>query len=306
MMRWTLAEATRLGVIIGGALLLVVGCATGGRAQADGEVIVGDGSLSDVAVDVDAASQPDGSVPQDAQVGVDASGCSGGCVTPPSDCHDTNGQCVASTCVYPYKGFGVTCNDGDGCTTGDACDGQGNCFGDQHNCSPPHTTGGSCSGGGCVGIQCVSGWGDCDFDLEGTGCETQLNVSSDCGGCGIPCSAGANATASCSTGTCQRSCVSPHENCDNDWSNGCEIPTGVVNQCDAVGLNSSTGCWTAWCGQSGDSNAFNMSGNWYCAKCANCEEDGSVSCHWCSPTQGVWYPWDVCGCTNYPVVCGPL
>lgn len=303
------AAALSGACLMGCLMLLTTACASGGRTQADGTVSQQDAKFVDAAVDPDAGGadgtvQSDGQVQQDAQVSTDAAGCPGGCTTPPGDCYQATGQCVGSTCVYPYKNFGDSCNDGDNCTTSDSCDGQGNCFGDQLNCNPPHTSGGSCSGGGCVGIQCLSGWGDCDSDLLGTGCETQLNTTSDCGGCGISCTAGAHATASCSSGSCQRSCVSPYENCDNNWTNGCEIPTGVVNQCDAYGLNSSDGCWTAWCGQSSDSDAFNMSGNWYCAKCSNCEESGS-QCHWCSPTEGIWFPFATCGCSNYPVVCGP-
>ncbi len=295
-----------VGIQVGAALLLAVGCASGGRSAADGQVPSGDGGQTDAAVDpVDAAPTPDGFVQLDSQVGVDAAGCSGGCTTPPGDCHVTVGQCVGTTCVYTFKTFGTSCNDGDGCTTGDECDGQGNCFGDQLDCIPPNTNGGTCSGGGCVGIQCDSGWGDCDSDLEGTGCESPLNTSTDCTACDISCTAGANATASCSGGSCQRSCTAPYENCDSDWTNGCEIPTGVVNQCDIGGLNSSTGCWTAWCGQSSSADAYNMSGDWYCAECNNCEQSGA-SCHWCSHSTGEWNPWGACGCTNYPVVCGPL
>jgi len=298
MMRFALAATFRVWILVGGAVVVTAGCAAGGRAGGDGSVSTGDGSQADVAVDA--------APPTDGQVDTDAAGCSGGCITPPGDCHEPIGECVGSTCVYSFKDFGEACNDGDGCTTGDTCDGQGNCFGDQLDCNPQHTTGGTCSGGGCVGITCVSGWGDCDSDLEGTGCETLLTTSTDCAGCGVPCTAAAHATASCASGTCVQTCVSPYDDCNDDMSDGCEIPVGVVNQCDIGGLNSSTGCWTAWCGQSTNAYAYNhVAGNWYCAECDNCEESGA-QCHWCSHATGTWFPWGSCGCTNYPVVCGPF
>src|SRR5690606_15278969 len=54
---------------------------------------------------------------------------------------------------------------------------------------------------------CPTGFADCN-GLATDGCETSIRTASNCGGCGLTCSR-ANATATCSTGTCQiLSCLS--------------------------------------------------------------------------------------------------
>ena len=313
----------RIGCCCAGLLCIAwVGCAEVGRTAGNNNdnsnsgsdagpvdaFVPGDGvaPLPDAAVLSDALVPTDGAVVQN-----DAAGCSSGCTTPLNDCYLSPGQCVGTTCVYSYKSNHTPCNDGDVCTAGDECDGAGHCDGEVVTCDPANTHGGYCSGGACVGITCDTNYANCDSDLEGSGCETHTVTGSDCGGCGIPCTAAAHATASCSTGSCQQSCVSPWENCDGSWSNGCEIPTGIANQCDVGGLNSTTGCWTAWCGTASGADEFQMSGNWYCAKCGNCQRDTSgspVYTRWCGPSGGEWYGWaaeDTCGGTYENAVCGP-
>lgn len=49
---------------------------------------------------------------------------------------------------------------------------------------------GRCMASGCVPTEeCVEGWGDCD-GIGSNGCETPLDASPNCGGCGITCAAG--------------------------------------------------------------------------------------------------------------------
>jgi hypothetical protein len=146
----------------------------------------------------------------------------------------------------------------------------------------------------------VSGWDDCNTDWS-DGCERDLTTNTDCGGCGVACTAGANATANCdANGDCQRSCQVPYENCDGDWSNGCEIPTGLANTCDQDGL-ASDGCGTAWCGTGG---IVDFSGNWTCVTCANCHEFSSTDCSWCQQSTGYWYYSSGTYCNAGPDPCG--
>ncbi len=75
---------------------------------------------------------------------------------------------------------------------------------------------------------CSAGFGDCDGDITtgaaGTGCEINTNTSlANCGMCGRVCSAAANASPTCSAGSCGIACTSGFLNCDSNQANGCEI-----------------------------------------------------------------------------------
>jgi hypothetical protein len=123
-----------------------------------------------------------------------------------------------------------------------------------------------------------------------------------------------NATGgTCTDGVCGGwSCEGDWRNCDDNWSNGCEILVGVANTCDLInGMNSSTGCGTAWCGSSSSWYATNYGNNWYCIACQNCHEEPDDWVAWCNiqtPT-GLWYtaqhePGG--SCNNWDdQVCGP-
>ena len=218
-------------------------------------------------------------------------------------CFQPQGVCIDGVCEFATKPAGSPCDDGDPCTSSDVCDGLGECLGDPMECTAPNATG-QCANGVCTDLACNPGWGDCNSDPS-DGCETSLDSLQNCGSCGEPCTAGPNAVANCSAGVCERACESPWENCDDDWSNGCEIPTGVPNQCDANGLNAQNGCWTAYCGSSNQSNATNF-GTWFCAGCSTCNVPSGGLCQWCSRSAGVWYPADTCACGNFEhLVCMP-
>ena len=225
------------------------------------------------------------------------------CMLAADFCWQSQGQCIGGTCEHGPEPAGVLCDDGDPCTSDDVCDGAGGCGGTVLSCSFDHATGGSCNGGVCEGMACDAGFGNCDGGWE-NGCETPLNTNSNCGGCGDTCTVGAHATASCSTGVCEAMCDSPWEDCDENPSNGCEIPVGVPNQCDATGLNAVTGCWTAHCGSSGDAEAVNF-GDWYCYECTTCMSPSTGQCQWCSHDTGTWYPADTCACGGFEnLTCG--
>lgn len=200
------------------------------------------------------------------------------CNTPGDPCLQSPGTCADGVCTYPPKAL---------------------------DCTRPHATGGHCVGGACAGWTCDSGYDDCNDDWS-DGCEISLKTAQHCGACNTPCTAGANATASCATGTCSRSCTGSWQNCDGNWTNGCEIPVGVAVQCDASGLNATSGCGTAYCGSSTSADAHNF-GTWYCIWCSTCHHftDGYS---WClKPT----YQWSTdrcpscCPTADVDKVCGP-
>jgi hypothetical protein len=214
-------------------------------------------------------------------------GDDGDCVLEDDSCFEQFGACVDGSCTFPPKLAGVPCDDGDACTDQDVCNGIGMCVGAMIECGA-----------------CDEGWGDCNGD-EADGCETPLDTASHCGDCGLACEAGAHASAACEMGECVHGCDAPWENCDGDWANGCEIPTGVANQCDVNGLNDVNGCWTAHCGSSNNVDARNF-GTWYCFECSTCNVPSSGQCRWCNHDTGNWYDPASCVCGSYEDdVCAP-
>jgi hypothetical protein len=189
-------------------------------------------------------------------VPVDTGDDCGPCDSPPGQCYANPGSCINGACDYAPTPDGSDCDDGDECTGNDVCNGAGSCVpGPAAACSAPHTTGGTCQNGSCVGFQCVA----------------------------------------------------PYENCDGDWENGCEVPVGVANQCDAGGLTPDGGCWTAYCGASNDADATNF-GTYHCIDCATCHEPSQGQWQWCNHTSGNWYPPEAggpCGVNNKDLVCKP-
>jgi cysteine-rich repeat protein len=121
------------------------------------------------------------------------------------------------------------------------------------------------------------------------------------------CPARPNTTYTCPGAICTYACIAPWEDCDGDMTNGCEIPTGIPNQCDALGLNPVDGCWTAHCGPApgGDPDVWDF-GTWYCYECSNCHVPAAGECQWCDHATGVWFPPDVCSCGSFEdLVCEP-
>ena len=280
------------------ALVVVTGCAGAGSngengspglgddGEGDGETTMGELESSSEGDDESAAPTPP---PDLGPCDSDAD-----CVIADDSCFEAQGVCEAGGCVNPPKAVGSACDDGDGCTGPDVCDAAGGCFGATIDCSFPNASGGACVAGQCQGMQCDAPFGNCDADWT-NGCEASLTTATDCGACGSPCAAGDNATAECSTGTCLVTCDEPYEDCDGDPGNGCEIPTGVPNQCDTLGLNPVDGCWTAWCGSSQHEDAVNF-GSWFCFECTTCHSPSAGQCQWCSHDAGVWFPADSCAC----------
>lgn len=229
----------------------------------------------------------------------DLGACSGpsDCVLDDTTCFRAQGVCEGGACDFAPKPSGAACDDGDPCTEADGCDGFGLCAG-----MPKQCVGGECVMGSCTVAECDPGTADCNED-PADGCETLLGTGSDCGGCNDSCTAGPNASGSCQGSSCGFSCTPGFGNCDEDWSNGCEIPLGA-NQCDARGLNPN-GCWTSHCGSSADADAINF-GTWFCYDCTTCDAPAAGQCRWCSHDTGTWFPAESCACGAYEgLSCGP-
>jgi hypothetical protein len=97
------------------------------------------------------------------------------------------------------------------------------------DCNSPCTTSlrnaiGVCEGGSCT-IECDSGWGDCNDDLDSgssDGCETPLTTTRNCGECGNHCDP-QHASSQCSNQQCAIGiCEGSWRDCDGSVSNGCE------------------------------------------------------------------------------------
>src|SRR5207247_2347909 len=87
----------------------------------------------------------------------------------------------------------------------------------------------ACSNGVCTVAACNSGYGNCDGNA-GNGCETNLNTDlNNCGACGTVCTPPANATAVCSTGSCDFLCNSGLAKCNG----ACLDTSADINNCGA-------------------------------------------------------------------------
>src|SRR6185369_4261365 len=76
---------------------------------------------------------------------------------------------------------------------------------------------------------------------------TSLKTLSSCGACGVACDF-ANATESCSTGTCQLvACNAGFGNCDGNAANGCETALTTTTNCGTCGNACSASNGTAAC-----------------------------------------------------------
>lgn len=147
-----------------------------------------------------------------------------------SDFACVSGQCEMVSCTPPYEDC-----DGDrtnGCEVN--LSSLSNCGGCGLSCGYLNASA-ACNLGACEFVACGAGFGNCDADLAGNGCERPLNSLTDCGGCGVSCTR-ANGTATCDSGTCALSqCNNGFDNCDFDNATGCETPLDTVANCQSCG-----------------------------------------------------------------------
>lgn len=158
-------------------------------------------------------------------------------------CSAANGtpDCEQGSCTIDCNSGFDNCNSdvSDGCETNLEtstlhCSECGNA------CTPAPGEMAACNGTACTSINCnqpahcggQQPCGACDADSQ---CNDLLNTVSNCGGCGIQCSA-ANATTTCAnpaTSTCAiASCSGTYRNCNGNFVDGCEVDTNTnVNRC---------------------------------------------------------------------------
>jgi hypothetical protein len=95
----------------------------------------------------------------------------------------------------------------------------------------------SCAGGVCNGA-CATGYADCNANKQTDGCETEtLSNANACGGCSNNCSSNHMQTRTCSAGSCNGSCATGFDDCNNDkLTDGCEADVRYdENNCGACG-----------------------------------------------------------------------
>lgn len=86
--------------------------------------------------------------------------------------------------------------------------------------------------------------------LCGGACTDTATSAQHCGRCDNACpSSMPNTRPVCRAGACDLECATTHTNCDGDWSNGCETPSGDARTCNGTCTNITTD--VANCGDCG-------------------------------------------------------
>jgi hypothetical protein len=167
--------------------------------------------------------------------------------------------CETGLCkVYLCEMGRADCNalSGDGCEV--ALGSLTDCRACGDRCDVPRATE-SCATGTCAATRCDDGWADCNGMLA-DGCERSLATTTDCGACGVACGPFPNATASCVTGSCARTCLAGWADCNGVANDGCETSLQDATHC---------GSCTTVCGGARPFCADTMPGVFACsASCA--------------------------------------
>ncbi|MFO0586988.1 MAG: hypothetical protein U0441_05605 [Polyangiaceae bacterium] len=176
-------------------------------------------------------------------------GCGNACSLANASQSCVGGACAIGAC---NAGFGNCDNNvANGCETNLNAS-LANCGTCGNACSYANA-GAACNNGSCAMGSCSSGFANCDNNAA-NGCEVNTNTSAaNCGACGNACSL-ANASSTCSSGSCAIvSCSGTFANCDGQAANGCEINTATnPNSCGSCGNvcslpNAVAGCSAGAC-----------------------------------------------------------
>ncbi|MFL5351721.1 hypothetical protein [Archangium sp.] len=134
--------------------------------------------------------------------------CDSACNAPPT-CRGA-GVCGTGTCTYPVA-TGVSCDDGNACTTGDKCDAQAVCAGTVKSCTTPS--------------QCETGPGSCNASTGA--CEYTPQPTTKACDDGNACTSGdkCNGSGACAGGTA-KTCNTPPGQC-YVGTGTCNTSTGI-------------------------------------------------------------------------------
>ncbi len=233
----------------------------GDGSQGDG--VLGDGALGDGAIGD--GTMGDGGNGTDAAIGCDGglAACGGACVDLLNDatnCSHCGMACLGGPNETAVCRMGAcqpaVCNPGFGNCDGMTANGcetplstVTNCGSCNNLCSAPTPLcvsasgipdGGVTDGGGmdagapgyACGAMCLAGTTPC-----GSSCVDLQTDPTNCGMCGMVCTAGPNSSAACTTGACGISCGSGFADCNHMSADGCETETdNDVMNCGMCGM----------------------------------------------------------------------
>ncbi|MDX9723201.1 MAG: hypothetical protein RBU37_20790 [Myxococcota bacterium] len=209
--------------------------------------------------------------------------------------------CVDGSCVC--QSGQCLCSPGTSYCSGTCVNTQNHlshCGGCEQVCGDRAHANPACTNGQCQ-YGCHSDWGNCNNDWS-DGCEQYLpNSVNHCGSCGNACPARAHASRSCANGQCSYACEAGWGNCNNDWSDGCEVELAYsASHCGACGstcpsrAQASKSCVSSECRYTCHSGWGNCNNDWndgcesnvsddpaHCGACANpCPNraNSNVSC----------------------------
>ena len=141
--------------------------------------------------------------------------------------------------------------------------------------------------------------GDTPMECAGRCVDLQTDAAH-CGGCGVTCGAGANATARCAAGRCEATCAQGFGDCDGEGGNGCEADLRTsVTACGACGracaaVNATPTCSDGVCGRGACLAGF-----------GDCDGDAANGCEAAFNTlSNCGACGTVCGTANATATCG--
>ena len=136
-----------------------------------------------------------------------------------------------------------------------------------------------CQLGRC-GLNCTTGYGDCDGNVA-NGCEAHLDGPASCLACGNVCAAAPHGSPTCTTSGCGLACQTGYDNCNGSLADGCETFIAGDDQQNCRGCG-----WTCGSNQAcrGGFCKYKCTSDQECrridARIPNCHADGLC---WSSP-----------------------